>query len=155
MWVHIPPEGTKGPFGKARVQVKLCHNNTWKLRREMECLVCNFALMSGTTRMAVLSALRAFRTLTLRKYFGTHFCFRVSGPRCYWMRTEETGCLKLSRDQTGNRNRNFTSNGAVSQSTAHLTPRPSTLFPSPMGSKLTNVGQKVLPTVPSHNSFCV
>jgi hypothetical protein len=34
---------------------------------------------------------------------GTHFCYRLSGPQDYFMRTEGLGQLKISKELTGNR----------------------------------------------------
>jgi hypothetical protein len=72
----------------------------------MERRASILTLASGTTRTAEVSALRAGSTSPPRKFLGTHFCYSVSGTQCYWMRTEGTGHLKISKELTGNRNRN-------------------------------------------------
>ena len=55
--------------------------------------------------------------LTPRKFLGTHFCYRLSGPHGYWMRPERTGFLKISRYHTGIRTQKLPSRGAVRQPT--------------------------------------
>jgi hypothetical protein len=40
------------------------------------------------------------------KFLGTHFCWGLSGPKGYWMRTEGIGHLKISKNPTGNLTRN-------------------------------------------------
>ena len=80
---------------------------------------------TGTTNKADLSATSARCALPPRKFLGTHFCQRLSGPQGYLMRTERGVHLKTSKDRTGNKTRNLSPCGIVSQPTAaQLAPLP-------------------------------
>jgi hypothetical protein len=99
------------------IKVKLSRNKSWRLREGMECWAYILTLPFGTTRTAELSALHTGRASPPRKFLGTRFCYRLSGPQGYWMRTEGIGQLKISKNPTRNRTQSLPSCGAVSQPT--------------------------------------
>ena len=57
-------------------------------------------------------------TLSPGKFHATHFCWRLTVVQSHRMITEETGHLKISKNPTENRARDFPSCGAVPQPTA-------------------------------------
>jgi hypothetical protein len=81
----------------------------------MECWASILILTFSTTKMAQLSALHAGCTLPSRKFLGTNFCYRLSEPLRYWMRTEGIGHLKISKDPTRHRTWNLPPHYAVPQ----------------------------------------
>jgi hypothetical protein len=82
--------------------VKLSPNKSRSLRGG-----CNVQRPFGTTTTVKLSAVRADRTLSPRKFLRIHFCYRVRGLQSYWMRTEGLGHLKISREPAGNRTKTY------------------------------------------------
>ena len=100
-------------YSKLLIKVKLSRTKSWRLRRGMEYRDSVLTLTFGTTRTAMLSAVRSGRTLPPRKLLGTEFCYRLSGAQGYWMRTEGLGRLQISEDPTWDRARNLPSCGAV------------------------------------------
>ena len=104
--------------GKIKRRVKLSRKTSWRLRSETECWASILTLTFGTARTAELSALRSGRTLPPRKLFGTHFCYRLSGPQRYWTWTAGTNHLTISKDPTEYRVLDLLPCGAVPQTTA-------------------------------------
>jgi hypothetical protein len=52
-----------------------------KTQTGMECWASVLTATLGTIKTAQLSAPHADRTLALRKFLATHFCYRLSGIR--------------------------------------------------------------------------
>jgi len=77
----------------------------------------------GSNKTAELSALGAGSCLPPRKFLGTPFCFRLSGPQGDGG-TEVSGYSIIAHDPTGNRIRNLPSWGSVPHQTAPLACRP-------------------------------